>query len=199
MERLIDAIYFAAEKHKDQRRKNEKQTPYINHPLHVMCILSDNGVTDVDVLISAVLHDTVEDTDTSFEELEQKFGSRVASIVRECSDNKSLDKVERKKLQLEHAANASLEAKLVKMADKYSNLTDLHQSPPKTWSKEEIVGYSVWAFEVCKRLYGLSDPLNYGLESNLKKVFEDLGVSQLSDEDRNKLLQTYYQNIQSSE
>lgn len=102
MDRLVAATDFAAIKHKDQRRKDSDQTPYINHPIGVAQILSKEGsVTDVDVLIGALLHDTVEDTECSFEEIEKEFGSRVKSIVAEVTDDKNLEKMERKRLQIE--------------------------------------------------------------------------------------------------
>ena len=102
MDRLVAATDFAARKHKDQRRKDSEQTPYINHPIGVAQILSKEGsVTDVDVLIGALLHDTVEDTECSFEEIEEQFGSRVRSIVAEVTDDKNLEKMERKRLQVE--------------------------------------------------------------------------------------------------
>ena len=102
MDRLVAATDFAARKHKDQRRKDSDQTPYINHPIGVAQILSKEGsVTDVDVLIGALLHDTVEDTECSFEEIEKEFGSRVKSIVAEVTDDKNLEKMERKRLQVE--------------------------------------------------------------------------------------------------
>ena len=96
------ATDFAARKHKDQRRKDAEQTPYINHPIGVAQILSKEGsVTDVDVLIGALLHDTVEDTECTFEEIEELFGSRVRNIVAEVTDDKNLEKMERKRLQVE--------------------------------------------------------------------------------------------------
>ena len=102
MDRLVAATDFAARKHKDQRRKDADKTPYINHPIGVAQILSKEGsVTDVDVLIGALLHDTVEDTECSFEEIENEFGPRVKSIVAEVTDDKNLEKMERKRLQVE--------------------------------------------------------------------------------------------------
>ena len=102
MDRLVAATDFAARKHKDQRRKDAEQTPYINHPIGVAQILSKEGsVTDVDVLIGALLHDTVEDTECTFEEIEELFGSRVRNIVAEVTDDKNLEKMERKRLQVE--------------------------------------------------------------------------------------------------
>lgn len=92
-------------------------------------------VTDIKVLMAAILHDTVEDTDTTFDELEEHFGAEVRSIVAECSDDKSLPKQERKRLQIEHASSASKRAKLVKLADKLYNLRDLERSTPSGWTE----------------------------------------------------------------
>lgn len=129
-------INFAAIKHRDQRRSDSKETPYINHPIGVAYILTSEGnVTDLDVVIAAILHDTVEDTDTSFDEIENEFGSKIRDIVAEVTDDKSLPKMERKRLQIEHALTASREAKLVKLADKLYNLRDLQKEIPKGWTE----------------------------------------------------------------
>lgn len=129
-------INFAAIKHRDQRRSDSKETPYINHPIGVAYILTSEGnVTDLDVVVAAILHDTVEDTDTSFDEIENEFGSKIRDIVAEVTDDKSLPKMERKRLQIEHALTASREAKLVKLADKLYNLRDLQKEIPKGWTE----------------------------------------------------------------
>ncbi len=119
---LIDAIAFAAHKHRNQRRKNVEASPYINHPIalaHVLAI--EAKVHDDPVLIAAMLHDTLEDTETSFEELRERFGLPVAETVAEVTDDKSLAKLRRKALQIEHAPHLSKRAKLVKLADKICN------------------------------------------------------------------------------
>lgn len=129
-------VNFAAIKHRDQRRKDSKETPYINHPVGVAYILSSEGnVTDLDVLMSAILHDTVEDTDTSFDEIENEFGTKIRDIVSEVTDDKSLPKMERKRLQIEHALTVSRDAKLVKLADKLYNLRDLQKEIPRGWTE----------------------------------------------------------------
>ncbi|KAJ3380968.1 Guanosine-3',5'-bis(diphosphate) 3'-pyrophosphohydrolase MESH1 [Entophlyctis sp. JEL0112] len=134
MHLLIDAAAFAAEKHRGQRRKDLAATPYINHPIGVARILAiEGGVEDEFVLAAALLHDTVEDTDTTFEEIDSRFGSTVGRIVREVTDDKSLDKAERKRLQIETAPSKSKEAKLVKLADKIYNLRDLSREAPVGW------------------------------------------------------------------
>uniref|UniRef100_A0A8C5JNB4 Guanosine-3',5'-bis(diphosphate) 3'-pyrophosphohydrolase MESH1 n=3 Tax=Passerellidae TaxID=1729112 RepID=A0A8C5JNB4_JUNHY len=130
--RLLEAVDFAARKHKDQRRKDPEGTPYINHPIAVARILAhEAGVTDMVVLQAALLHDTVEDTDTTFSEIEERFGAEVRRVVEEVTDDKSLPKMERKRLQIERAAACSRRAKLVKLADKLHNLRDLNRCTPQ--------------------------------------------------------------------
>jgi GTP diphosphokinase / guanosine-3',5'-bis(diphosphate) 3'-diphosphatase len=152
---ILTAAAFAAEKHRRQRRKDKEASPYINHPIAVARLLAAEGsVADVAVLSAALLHDTVEDTDTTFEELERVFGAAIASIVRELTDDKLLPKEERKRLQVEHAANASPAAKLVKLADKICNLRDMSAAPPAGWSLERKREYFDWAREVVDQLRG---------------------------------------------
>ncbi len=119
-----------------------------------MCSPLRGGVTDVSVLCAALLHDTIEDTETTAEELEALFGPRITSIVLEVSDDKTLDKQVRKQLQIEHASHSSFEAKLVKLADKICNLRDLLVSPPVDWSLERKIGYFDWAGKVALGLHG---------------------------------------------
>lgn len=148
---LLKALHFAADKHRDQRRKDSQASPYINHPITVAQILSEVGaVDDVEVLIAAILHDTVEDTETTIEELEKEFGSRVAGIVGEVTDDKTLSKAERKRLQIEHARHISKEGALVKIADKISNVQDVTHSPPKGWDDKRRLEYLDWAEQVVK-------------------------------------------------
>src|SRR5262252_844777 len=117
MEIVLKAAAFAAEKHRNQRRKDEEASPYINHPIQVAYILVEANVEDPVVLASALLHDTIEDTETTHDELEIVFGYEIANIVAECSDDKSLTKLERKQAQIDHAAAISAKARLVKLAD----------------------------------------------------------------------------------
>jgi guanosine-3',5'-bis(diphosphate) 3'-pyrophosphohydrolase len=129
---ILSALEFAAHKHRDQRRKDVEASPYINHPIALANVLvNEAGITDVDTICAALLHDTVEDTDTTPEELESLFGARISAIVAEVTDNKSLDKRERKRQQVAHAARLSTEAKRVKFADKTCNLRDIAARPPR--------------------------------------------------------------------
>ncbi|XP_023142813.1 guanosine-3',5'-bis(diphosphate) 3'-pyrophosphohydrolase MESH1 [Amphiprion ocellaris] len=170
---LLDTVNFAAEKHRNQRRKDPEGTPYINHPIGVATILSlEAGITDIEVLQAALLHDTVEDTDTTHEELEDKFGPVVARIVQEVTDDKSLPKEERKRLQVEHAPHCSHQAKLVKLADKLYNLRDLNRCTPVGWTPERVYEYFVWASKVVRGLRGT----NYVLEEKLQELFKQRGV-----------------------
>jgi guanosine-3',5'-bis(diphosphate) 3'-pyrophosphohydrolase len=133
------ALEFATDKHKLQKRKNKARDPYIVHPIEVMEMLRSSGVVDTATLCGALLHDTVEDTGTTAQELTDTFGQEICSIVLECSDDKSLNKVQRKRLQIEHAQHISDKARLVKLADKLSNVSGLSYDPPAKWTPEEII------------------------------------------------------------
>lgn len=159
---FVRAVNFAAEKHRNQRRKDASATPYINHPVAVAAVLAcEARVTDTDVLAAAILHDTVEDTDTSIAELSALFGPIVAGIVGEVTDNKSLSKAIRKQLQIERAAGLSHAAKLVKLADKISNLRDIVVNPPALWSIERCVEYFTWAHTVVDALGDVHPTLEF--------------------------------------
>ncbi|WP_344707157.1 HD domain-containing protein [Sphingomonas swuensis] len=145
---ILDAADFAAHKHRNQRRKGAEASPYINHPLALARTLASAGITETTVLCAALLHDAVEDTETSFGELEERFGQQIASIVREVTDDKSILKSERKRLQVETAPKKSREAKLVKLADKISNLRDILSDPPTDWPTERKLDYFEWAGKV---------------------------------------------------
>jgi guanosine-3',5'-bis(diphosphate) 3'-pyrophosphohydrolase len=157
--RILDALQFAAEKHRDQRRKDAERSPYINHPIALARLLADAGVEDVEVLQAAILHDTIEDTQTTREELEQRFGSKVAGIVWEVTDDKALPKPERKRRQVEHAPHVSRGAALVKLADKISNVRDMAASPPAGWPLERRREYFDWARSVVDALPDVSPAL----------------------------------------
>ena len=146
MARLIDAVEFAARKHSSQRRKDVDASPYINHPIAVASVLAvEAGVSDLATLQAAILHDTVEDTETTYGELVERFGAAVADVVMEVTDDKSLPKDERKRLQIAHAHKKSKQAAMVKIADKTCNLRDIVSSPPAGWSDEKKREYFDWA------------------------------------------------------
>jgi guanosine-3',5'-bis(diphosphate) 3'-pyrophosphohydrolase len=146
MSHLLRALRFAALKHRMQRRKDLEASPYINHPIEVAHILLiEAAITDEVVLMAAVLHDTIEDTETTPGELSAAFGSEVLSVVLEVTDDKSKPKMERKRLQVEHAPHLSSRAKLVKMADKIANLRDVRNATPAGWSEQRVIEYYDWA------------------------------------------------------
>ncbi len=152
---VLAAAVFAARKHRDQRRKDQERSPYINHPLDVIHILYvEGGVRDPEVLAAALLHDTVEDTDTTLEELTARFGAQVAGLVAEVTDDRTLPKAQRKQQQIEHAPHISEGAKLVKLADKISNLRDVAQAAPIGWDESRRLEYFQWATRVVDGLRG---------------------------------------------
>lgn len=157
---ILKAAAFAARKHKDQRRKDADASPYINHPLELARVLAEvGGVTDAATLCAALLHDTIEDTDTTNEELVLEFGQEIAALVDEVTDDKTLPKAERKRQQMEHAVTISDKAKRVKLADKISNLTDVATSPPADWALDRKREYFDWAKSVIDRLRGVDAKL----------------------------------------
>jgi guanosine-3',5'-bis(diphosphate) 3'-pyrophosphohydrolase len=165
--RLLRALAFAAHKHRDQRRKDIEASPYINHPISLANVLANEaGVSDDVVLCAAVLHDTLEDTQTTDAELRLHFGEEIARVVAEVTDDKSLPKAERKRLQVEHAAHISERARLVKLADKICNLRDMALSPPADWSLERTQEYFDWAKCVVDELRGT----HAGLEAAFDEV-----------------------------
>ncbi len=165
---VLAATQFAALKHRDQRRKDAEASPYINHPIALANVLRLEGdVTDAIVLAAALLHDTLEDTETTFDELVAHFGGDVAAVVMEVTDDKSLPKTQRKQLQIDHASHSSPRAKLVKLADKICNLRDLLASPPKDWPIERIEAYFDWAQKVAVGLRGNNSHLEAILDTLL--------------------------------
>jgi (p)ppGpp synthase/HD superfamily hydrolase len=166
--KVLEAALFAAEKHRHQRRKDHAATPYINHPLGVAKIMCEAGIEDVDVLVAALLHDTVEDTETTPSELAERFGPRVASLVAEVTDDKSLLKAERKRLQVATAADKSDGARLIKIADKIANLRDLADHPP-AWDDERMEAYRVFSAEVIAQATGVSAQLDAMAAAELVK------------------------------
>lgn len=175
---LARALCFAADKHRDQRRKDRHGAPYINHPIALLSLLCvEHQIDDPTVLCAAVLHDTVEDTEATPDEIACVFGPEVARIVAEVSDDKSLPKAERKRLQIAHAANASYQARLVKLADKTCNIRDLASDPPGIWDPERRIAYREWAREVVERLRGT----HKGLEQAFDAAYQDCVAAQQLD------------------
>ncbi len=164
---FVKAIKFASDKHRYQQRKDSPPSPYINHPIALANVLAnEGGVTDLEVLCAAVLHDTIEDTKTTREELAAAFGEGIAEIVVEVTDDKTLGKKERKDRQVSHAPHLSRQAKLVKLADKISNLRDILEFPPSHWPTSDKHQYFDWAGQVIDGLRGVHP----GLEA----IFDNL-------------------------
>jgi guanosine-3',5'-bis(diphosphate) 3'-pyrophosphohydrolase len=164
---ILSAASFAAKKHTGQKRKGSDGEPYINHPIEVANLLVNVGkVNDEEIIVAALLHDTVEDCGVSVEEIEEKFGSVVANYVRDLTDDKSLPKAERKRLQVEHAPHLSDGAKQIKLADKISNIRDVTENPPDGWDLKRRREYVEWGENVVAGLRGA----NYELE----KLFDEV-------------------------
>lgn len=157
---LMDALAFSAHKHRNQRRKDVDASPYINHPIALARVLTvEGGISDHKTLAAAILHDTLEDTETTYEELKEKFGRTIAQVVREVSDDKTLSKADRKRLQIEHAKHLSRRARLVKLADKTCNVRDMASHAPHGWPLERRREYFDWAKSVVDQIRGISERL----------------------------------------
>ena len=168
-----EAVAFAADKHRNQRRKDAEASPYINHPIALASVLAnEGGIDDPSILCAAILHDTIEDTETTAEELQAVFGVKIASVVVEVTDDKSLEKHVRKQRQIEHAPHISTEAKLVKLADKISNLRDILKSPPADWTVERKRAYFDWAAQVVAGVRGVHPQLELVFDALLVRGAE---------------------------
>ena len=174
--KLLQAASFAARKHISQKRKGNDAAPYINHPLEVANLLANVGkVEDYDILIAAILHDTVEDTETTKEEIEKLFGERVAEMVLEVTDDKSLPKAERKQKQIEHAPHLSDGAKHIKLGDKISNIRDVMENPPDGWSDERRLEYVEWGEKVINGLRGANENLENHFDELVTEAKQKIG------------------------
>jgi (p)ppGpp synthase/HD superfamily hydrolase len=155
---IADAFLFAAQRHVNQRRKGKRAEPYLNHLAEVAALVARaTGGNDPALVCAAILHDTVEDTRTSSEELAARFGNDVAVLVMEVTDDKRLRKAKRKQLQIEHAASKSPRARILKLADKTSNLRALAESPPADWDRARRSEYVRWARAVCQPFAGCNE------------------------------------------
>ncbi|MDH5649592.1 MAG: HD domain-containing protein [Gammaproteobacteria bacterium] len=163
---ILKALAFAAHKHRDQRRKGAEASPYINHPISLANVLWHEGdVSDAVVIAAAILHDTVEDTETSLEELEREFGKQICNIVLEVTDDQRLPPALRKRLQVLKAPHVSHMAKLVKLADKICNLRDILIHPPEGWTLERKRRYFDWARQVVDGIRGSNDKLETAFDA----------------------------------
>ncbi|XP_030369757.1 guanosine-3',5'-bis(diphosphate) 3'-pyrophosphohydrolase MESH1 [Scaptodrosophila lebanonensis] len=171
--KFMECLQYAAHQHKDQRRKDTAGTPYINHPINVATILAlEACIEDENVLMAALLHDVVEDTTATFKDVEQLFGADVCGLVREVTDDKTLEKQERKRLQIVNAPKSSQRAKLIKLADKLDNLRDLQKNTPQGWTQERREQYFVWAKCVVDNMRGI----NGVLDEKLDEIFRERGL-----------------------
>ena len=174
---LLSALTYAAQQHSRQRRKGGDDIPYINHPIDVAAILAvEAGIQDEAVLMAAALHDTVEDTPTTLAELEERFGAEVAGFVAEMTDDKELPKMRRKELQIEHAPDLTRGAKLLKLADKISNVRDLAANPPHGWSVARQVEYLDWTEAVVAGCRGADATLERIYDETLASARQVVGA-----------------------
>lgn len=171
MRLFLDVLAFSAHKHRRQRRKDRHASAYINHPIALARVLhNEGGVADPATLCAAILHDTIEDTETTRAELSRRFGRAIAGIVWEVTDDKRLRKKTRKRLQIEHAPRLSRRAKLVKLADKICNLRDLRASPPVGWSRQRKREYFRWAKRVVEGLRGVNPALERTFDREYRRL-----------------------------
>lgn len=165
---LVKALQFAEHKHRFQQRKDPTHAPYIKHLIDVLSILANEAnISDINVLCAGLLHDTIEDTDTTAEEIRIIFGDVIMNLVLELTDDKSLPKQTRKELQVAHAGQASYNAKLVKLADKIANLRDMKINAPENWEQSRVDEYFTWSKRVVDQLRGTHD----GLEKLFDSAF----------------------------
>jgi len=176
---IFTALQFAAEKHKSHRRKGGNDIPYINHPIGVAKLLATiGGVTDSDVLAAALLHDTVEDTDTTSSELTQSFGPVIAGLVAEVTDDPSLSSERRKVVQREEAASKSPAAKLIRLADKTCNVRDITDNPPPGWPLARQIAYFDWAESVVAGLRGSNSALEAEFDAMLGRARRKMALAE---------------------
>jgi GTP diphosphokinase / guanosine-3',5'-bis(diphosphate) 3'-diphosphatase len=175
--KIFAALRFAAEKHRLQRRKGDGLTPYINHPVGVFDLLwRVGGVRDADVLAASLLHDAVEDTEATLNEIGEMFGHAVRDLVAEVSDDKGVPKAERKRLQIERAPALSPGAKLIRLADKALNVRDVAHAPPSGWTVERRAEYLLWAERVVAGLRGCNAALEAHYDAALGDARAKVGA-----------------------
>lgn len=177
---ITRALDFAARKHVSQRRKGENEEPYVNHLTEVAHLLAEatNG-TDGVLVMAGALHDIIEDTEVTHAELADAFGAEILTLVLEVTDDKSLPKAERKRLQVEHAARISNRAKLIKLADKTSNLRSLVANPPQGWDEARLREYVSWSRRVAVRCFGINTNLDGAFEEAYRAAARQTGLDEL--------------------
>ena len=178
LNQIFNAVIFAAKKHQGQVRKDKSRSPYVTHPVLVaQTLLEIGGVTESNILVAALLHDTIEDTSTTREQVRTNFGEDVLSLVLEVTDDKSLEKMERKRLQVLHAPHLSSRAKLIKLADKLTNCQDILFSPPRDWPLKRRQEYIQWGADVVSQMRGTNSGLEAAFDQVLADAQEQLGFA----------------------
>ncbi|MFW5785609.1 MAG: HD domain-containing protein [bacterium] len=181
---LLKAADFSARRHTDQRRKGELMVPYVNHPIRVAWYLASvGGIESVEILCAALLHDTIEDTDTTEEELRREFGDAITDLVLEVTDDKSLPKAERKRRQVLHAAEVSDGAAVIKLADKTSNVEDIAESPPANWTLQRRIEYLDWTERVVNELTDVNEALERHYRDTLAHARETIAREEAASTD----------------
>lgn len=174
---VLDALSYAVKAHGCQRRKGGAGEPYIAHLIETARLLQQvGGITDTTVIVAAILHDTVEDTRITLSNLRDHFGERVTGIVGEVTDDTNLSKHERRIQQVEHASALSHEARLIKLADKLSNIGSILDSPPIGWSVSERLAYVNWGKDVIDRIRGTNDALEAAFDELYTRAIGELEV-----------------------
>jgi len=170
IDKILNAVTYSAQCHQMQTRKNAKKTPYVSHPMTVAeTVLTVGKVRDADVIIAALLHDTIDDTQATYEDIRSRFGSKVENIVRELTEDKTLSSAKRKKLQIIQAPNKSTGAAIICLSDQIFNLNNLLQDPPIDWTRERIDQYFQWVQSVVNHLPEANAPL----KDEVNKIIKD--------------------------
>ncbi len=178
LDRILEAAIFAARKHQGQVRKDDRRSPYITHPLQVAQTLWDiGGVREPQTLIAAILHDTIEDTNTTYAEVRETFGEEILQIVLEVTDDKTLEKMARKRAQVVHAPDLSEPASLIKLGDKLVNCCDILQNPPRNWTLSRRREYIQWGADVIEKIRGINQPLEDAFDRMLAEAQEQLNFT----------------------
>ncbi len=171
------ALDFAARKHAHQRRKGIRAEPYVNHLTEVALLLAEaSGGSDPALVMAGLLHDTIEDTETTLEELREAFGEDVASLVAEVTDDTTLPREERKRRQVQSAPSRSQRARMIKLADKTANLHSIYESPPVGWSGRRKREYVAWAREVAAACGPTDSRLQKAFEAAASALEKQMGV-----------------------
>lgn len=182
---LLKATDFSARHHAHQTRKGDLRVPYVNHPIRVAWYLASvGGIHNVEVLCAALLHDTLEDTDATEEELRREFGDEITALVLEVTDDKSLPKAERKRRQVLHAPEVSDGATQIKLADKTSNVEDIAEAPPANWTRQRRIEYLDWTERVVNELTNVNEALERRYRDTLARARETIRREETSSSDR---------------